>query len=100
MDWPEPPEKMPRWWQFKLRKRLKELEIVFGPLDQEALDRYHIEIGIGQSIIEDAGGYLFRAYSAMLGLPVQLPRRPEHIIQEMLAARRRREDKQETPDAG
>jgi hypothetical protein len=65
----------PMWWPTppRARRDLRALESVFGPLTQAHLDRYWAEIAKGQCVLEDAGGYAERAYTAMLGLPVREP---------------------------
>lgn len=78
--WPRPPLKMPRWWQFRIKDRLRDLEDVFGPLDQAALDRYHAEARKGQSVYEDVGGYILRCYQAMAGEVVDEPYRYSDAI--------------------
>lgn len=72
-SWPCPPEKRPRWWQRKAVQRLRELEAVFGHLDDNALQRYWQEARKGQSVYEDAGGYMIRCYEAMIGKQTDEP---------------------------
>ena len=72
-SWPRPPREMPRWWQFRVKRRLRGLESVFGPIDAAALDRYWQEVRKGQSIYEDAGGAMLRCYAAMIGERVDWP---------------------------
>lgn len=66
LDWPCPPPKRPYVWQIQSLKRLWELERVFGHLSDEALQDYWEEVGRGQSIYEDVGGYLIRCYRRMI----------------------------------
>lgn len=73
ISWPHPPRSKPRWWQFRERKRLAQMEYVFGVLDAAALRRYWYEVRKGQSVYEDAGGYMLRCYQAMMGYPVDEP---------------------------
>jgi hypothetical protein len=71
--WPRPPRKRPHWWQRQSVKRLRELEEIFGHLDDESLERYYIEVRKGQSVYEDAGGYLMRCYRTMCAEDVDEP---------------------------
>lgn len=73
MDWPDTPHYRPRWWQFRAKRLLREMEQVFGPIDDAAMLRFWRERRKGQSAYEDAGGYLERCYIAMLGGDVQEP---------------------------
>jgi len=73
MDWPTPPFKLPRWWQFRARRIVADLEAVFGPIDDAALARFWQQRRLGQSVYEDVGGYLWRCYCAMCGLPIEEP---------------------------
>lgn len=73
MEWPLPPHSRPRWWQFRTRRTLADLEAVFGHLDNAALRRWWVELRKGQSVYEDAGGYLLRCYEAMAGREVEEP---------------------------
>jgi len=84
LDWPSPPPKRPPFWQRASRKRLRELEGVFGHLSDEALQRYWDEVGRGQSVYEDCGGYLLRCYQAMLGMEVEKPWTEADEIQRLL----------------
>lgn len=72
MDWPSPPPCRPRWWWFWTprwaRRRLADLETVFGRLTDQRLDAFWAERRKGQDISEDAGGYLLRCYAAMCGV--------------------------------
>lgn len=73
LDWPCPPPKRPYVWQRQTVKRLRDLERVFGHLSDEALQAYWEEVGRGQSVYEDCGGYLIRCYRAMCGEEVIKP---------------------------
>ncbi len=73
MDWPSPPTGRPRLWRRVQRQRLRNMEAVFGRLDDAAFARFHEQARLGQSVHEDCGGYLLRCYRAMLGLPVEAP---------------------------
>ncbi|CDX26923.1 hypothetical protein MPL3356_60620 [Mesorhizobium plurifarium] len=82
--WPRPPQRRPRWWQFRERRNLARLEAMFDHLSDEALGRYYQQVRLGQSVYEDAGGYLLRCYRAMLGLPVELPTSEADVIEGLL----------------
>lgn len=73
MGWLVPPLGRVAWWRRERRRHLRELEAVFGPLGEDARVAFFAELRKGQSVDEDAGGYLLRCYRAMLGLPVQPP---------------------------
>lgn len=72
-EWPVPPRSRPRWWQFAAKRNLGELEYVVGRLSDEQLRAFWAERAKGQSVYEDAGGYLVRCYAAMLGEPTEEP---------------------------
>jgi hypothetical protein len=84
INWPRPPRGRPRFWQRQIRKRLSELEKVFGHLDDESLQRYWDEVAKGQSVYEDCGGYLLRCYRAMCGLSVEEPISHADILEKLL----------------
>lgn len=71
--WPTPPRQMPKWFQFKKRIELRDMEEVFGHIDQPALNRFWSEMGKGQSVYEDAGSYMLRCYEALAGFPIEEP---------------------------
>jgi hypothetical protein len=77
-DYPCLPRRMPRWWQFRVRKRLKKLDTAFAlfdlsPITQEMCDRFWSESSKGQSVYEDAGGYMMRCWYAAFSLPTDEP---------------------------
>lgn len=84
LDWPSPPPKRPPFWHIQTVKRLRELEGVFGHLDNEALQRYWNEVAKGQSVYEDCGGYLLRCYEAMIGLTVEKPTSHADFLRNLL----------------
>lgn len=67
VDWKRPPRQMPRWFDLWGVFALRELEGVFGHLEQSDLDRFWSERSKGQHPYEDAGGYMIRCYSALMG---------------------------------
>lgn len=67
IGWPSPPRKMPRWFNLRGRIALRDMEEVFGHIEQASLDRFWAERAKGQSVHEDAGGYLIRCYAALMG---------------------------------
>lgn len=73
LDWPCPPPRRPYVWQRQTVKRLRDLEGVFGYLSDDALQAYWEEVGRGQSVYEDCGGYLMRCYRRMIGEDVIKP---------------------------
>lgn len=73
MGWPVPPSTIPRWWQCRKSRRWRIVCDLFGNLSQDDLDAFWAEVGKGQSVYEDAGGYMLRCYRAMLALPVDDP---------------------------
>lgn len=73
VGWPVPPRTMPSWMNLIGRYKLRDMEEAFGHLDQTALDRFWSERAKGQSVYEDAGGYLVRCYAAMAGHEVEEP---------------------------
>ena len=83
-SWPRPPRRRPRWWQFEAKRRLARLEAAFDHLSDHDLARYYDEVALGQSVYEDAGGYMLRCYRAMLGLPVEAPVSQADIIAGLL----------------
>ena len=85
MHWPRPPRCRPRWWQFEAKRRLARLESMFDRLSNEDLARYYEQVRLGQSVYEDAGGYMLRCYRAMLGLPVDAPTSLEQVIADIQA---------------
>ena len=66
--WPRPPRKMPRWWQWKQKQQLANVQLVFKGLTQAHLNRFYEQAALGQAVDEDAGGYLLRCYQAMMGV--------------------------------
>ncbi len=84
IGWPSPPLRRPLWWQFRERRRLYSLEAMFDRLSDEALSRYWAQVVLGQSVYEDAGGFLMRCYRAMLDLPVEEPVREADVIEDLL----------------
>lgn len=87
ISWPVPPRKRPCWWQFSARKNLAALEYVLGELPNEALARFWRERAEGQSVYEDAGGYLLRCYSAMLGEETQEPYTYDQAVSDLMDGR-------------
>lgn len=73
MGWPVPPRVLPKWFQPSRSKRYRYVQRWFGPLSQEDLDAFWGESAKGQSVYEDAGGYMLRCYRAMLALPTDEP---------------------------
>lgn len=73
IHWPVPPLVWPRWWQRRARRSITDLEAVFGTLTRLSLTRYWQQVHAGQSVYEDAGGYMIRCYRAMAGYPVEEP---------------------------
>lgn len=73
ISWPRPPRKIPSWFNFCGRAEIRNMEAVFGDIDQTALDRFWAEMAKGQSVYEDAGGYMLRCYEALAGFPTQEP---------------------------
>lgn len=71
MDWPTPPRKIPHWFNIVGFIKLVEMEEVFGRINQSDLDRFWAEMRKGQSVYEDAGGYLVRCYAALMGLETE-----------------------------
>lgn len=69
INWPTPCQ--PRWWQFRQKRKMYEMQGVFGPLKTSNIEAFWRERRKGQSIYEDCGGYLLRCYRAMVGLPVE-----------------------------
>lgn len=67
MDWKRPPRQMPHWFNLRGYAALRNLEEVFGLIDQADLDRFWAEHAKGQGVNEDAGGYLIRCYAALMG---------------------------------
>lgn len=73
-DWPHPFRRPPRFWQRKAVARERRLNDAlvrqgYSPVTQEMRDRFYEQVSIGQDIYEDAGGYVWRCWQAMLGLP-------------------------------
>ena len=85
MGWPTPPRKMPRWWNFGAYLRLLEMEEVFGRICQADLDRFWAEMAKGQSVYEDAGGYLIRCYAALIGEETEDPYTYEQAAADLIA---------------
>lgn len=69
--WPRPPRKMPKWWQISARREVNSLGDVFGLITENGLDRFWEQHAKGQSVFEDAGGYLLRCYKALASFPVE-----------------------------
>lgn len=70
MHWPVPARSQPKIWQFSAVRYDRELREVFGAFNR---DEFWRECRSGQSVYEDAGGYMLRCYKAMIGLPVEEP---------------------------
>lgn len=87
LEWPIPPRKMPRWYNFIKMARLREMEDVFGHIDQAALDRFWAESAKGQSVYEDAGGYMIRCYEGLMGFETVEPYTYPKAIDDLLAGR-------------
>ena len=87
MDWPTPPRRRPYWWQFRKRKHFAGLEYVFVVLDNEALRRYWSEVQSGQSVYEDAGGYMLRCYAAMMGEATESPYTYQQAASDLVGGR-------------
>ncbi len=87
MWWPTPPRVKPRWWHFKAKRLETDLSKVFGQISDEQRDAYWREIRKGQSVYEDAGGFVMRAYRAMAGLPVEEPYTYPAAIHDLLEGR-------------
>lgn len=87
MEWPRPPRKMPRWWNIWGYASLRDTEEVFGLIDQSDLDRFWAEHAKGQSVYEDAGGYLIRCYSALMGEDTEEPYTYAQAAADLMAGR-------------
>lgn len=80
-----------RWWQWKELRyewRLDEALEAFGlpRITQEMRDAYWREVRKGQSVYEDAGGYLWRCWRAAFGLPVEEPYTYKQAIADLTEA--------------
>lgn len=85
MGWPVPPRSRPHWWQFAAKRNLDKLEYVFGRLSNNQLRTFWTESAKGQSVYEDAGGYMIRCYAAMIGEPVEPPYTYAQAASDLLA---------------
>lgn len=68
----------PKWWEFKksrFERRLADGFKMFGlpPITQEMRDMYWREVRKGQSVYEDAGGYMLRCWLVALGADCEEP---------------------------
>lgn len=71
--WPEMALTTPTWWHFKQRERERQINralaaVGLGPITDGMRAEYWRQIHLGQDIFEDAGGYLWRCWSAAIGL--------------------------------
>lgn len=72
--WPAPDPVPPAWWQFRRRSRERRINAAlaragFGPVTDGMREVFWTERSYGQDVMEDAGGYIWRCWAAMLGLP-------------------------------
>lgn len=85
--WPVPMERAPRFWEYRKSRREVPIHqalryIGADPLTQEMRDRFYRQVRIGQDVYEDAGGYVWRCWQAMLGLPYRRAEMPYSGITE------------------
>lgn len=83
-EWPVPPRKMPRWFNTVGWMAIRDMEEVFGIINQSDLDRFWTTRSHGQSVNEDAGGYLMRCYLALSGAGVEEPYTYGQAVQDIL----------------
>lgn len=84
-NWPVPPSRVPRWYEFRRRRHLREVVACFGPLSPGDLDAFYGELHKGQSVYEDAGGYLLRCYRALVALSVEEPYTYQQAAADLIA---------------
>lgn len=87
-SWPVILEEAPRWWHFNCRRRERRIHealqrVGLRPITQADRHAYWAQIRVGQGVYEDAGSFLWRAWSAALGLPFEEP----HLTYRGLIAR-------------
>lgn len=75
-SWPPFPRRRARWWQVRLRRSEWAIDEIFGyafgrRFTDEDCAKFHHQKARGQLVTEDAGGFLWRCWSAALGLPFE-----------------------------
>lgn len=88
MDWPPVWERRPRWWNFRAKREEAEVVRMFGQISESGRLAFWEELRKGQSVYEDAGGYLIRCYRAAFGLPVDEPYTYHSAFKDALAVRK------------
>lgn len=77
-SWPTISRRAPRWWEIRCKKHERRINQALkmaglAPLTEAGRKSYWQQIRVGQGVYEDAGSYLWRAWSAALGLPYSEP---------------------------
>jgi hypothetical protein len=90
-DFPALGRKPARWWQLKARHFEARLDLALQlmglpTVTQEMRDIYWAEVRKGQSVYEDAGGYLWRCWRAAFDQSVNEPYTYDQVIADLKEA--------------